>query len=83
MDYHHQGGTKALTQVSLLCSVFSFKHFNQYLPRQLKGSNSLRGFFPPSESISFIYFVFIPRFILFLTLTKKKLTPFPHFHPLF
>jgi len=49
MDYHYQGDIKALTQVSLLFSIFSFKHFNQYLPRQLKGSNSFREeFFPQS-----------------------------------
>lgn len=42
MDYHYHSDSKALTQVSLLFSIFSFKHFNQYLPRQLKGSNSIQ-----------------------------------------
>lgn len=73
---------KSSTQESLLFSIFSFKHFNQYLPRQLKGSNSFpEEFFLQSSSLFFFYFVFIPQFIL--TLTKKKLTSFPQIYPLF
>lgn len=74
MDYHYQGDTKALTDSSLLFPIFSFKHFNQYLPRQLKCSKS----FP--EDFSFEvnglggFFVFI---LLFIFNKRKKLTQFP------